>query len=99
MEIDAQSAAQSFDEVRRIFDEIEKRLAHGRPYLTGNRFTAADLTLAALVAPAVRPAEYPAYTLTIESLPPVLAAAAREYRQRPIGAFVRRMYAEHRAPN
>jgi glutathione S-transferase len=99
MQIDPQSAAQSFDEVQRIFDGIEKRLADGRPYLTGDRFTAADLTLAALTAPAVRPDEHPAYMLAIESLPPALAAATREYGQRPIGAFVRRMYAEQRAAN
>jgi glutathione S-transferase len=99
MKIDERTAAQSFDEVRRIFDGLEKRLADGRPYLTGDRFTAADLTLAALAAPAVRPPEHPAYMLAVEQLPPALAAATSEYGQRPIGAFVRRMYAEHRTLN
>ena len=36
--------------VRRVFDDIARRLADGRPYLLGERFTAADLTFASLAA-------------------------------------------------
>ena len=35
-----------------VFDSVGERLADGRPYLMGDRFTAADLTFASLSAPA-----------------------------------------------
>ncbi len=37
------------------FAEAERLLADGRPFLTGDRFTAADLTFAALAAPVLVP--------------------------------------------
>jgi glutathione S-transferase len=99
MKITEQSAAESIDHVRAVCDDLEKRLADGRPYLTGDRFTAADLTLAALAAPAVRPFEHPTRLPALDALPPPLAALVRELQERPLAAFVRRMYREHRAPN
>ena len=44
--------------IDRVFEDIAARLAGGRRYLVGDRFTAADLTLAALAAPALLPAGY-----------------------------------------
>ena len=41
-----------------VFDEIAARFEDGRPYLFGERFTAADLTFAALAAAVVLPPEY-----------------------------------------
>jgi len=96
MGIDERTAERSLGEVRRIFDGVEQRLADGRPYLAGDRFTGADLTFAALGAPAVLPPEHPA-TMPAESvLPTAIGHLLRETRERPAGAFVRRMYEEHR---
>ena len=44
--------------VQAVFDGVAERLADGRPYLFGERFTAADLTFAALAAALVLPPEY-----------------------------------------
>jgi glutathione S-transferase len=74
MQIDEASAGQSLERVRAIFGEFEKRLADGRPYLTGDRFTA-----------------------DLDMFSPPLIALIRELQERPLGAFVQRMYREHRA--
>ncbi len=96
MRIDERTAAQSLERVHAVFDDFERRLADGRPYLTGDRFTAADLTLAALAAPAVRPPEHPARVPDLDRLPAPLIGLTRELQDRSLGAFVRRMYREHR---
>ena len=44
--------------VRRELDEVAERLSDGRQYLCGERFTAADLTFAALAAAVVIPPGY-----------------------------------------
>jgi glutathione S-transferase len=97
MRIDERTAARSLDEVRRTFDAIEKRLGDGRRYLVGDRFTAADLTFAALVGPAVQPEEHPVRFPDASELPTEAAALLRETQERPAGQFVKRMYKEHRA--
>ncbi len=40
------------------FDHVAALLADGRPFLTGERFTTADLTFAALAAPVIVPPRY-----------------------------------------
>jgi glutathione S-transferase len=58
LEITPSTAAQSEAEVHRIFDEVGERLRDGRPYLCGERFTAADLTFSALAASVLMPPEH-----------------------------------------
>ena len=53
--IDDASAVAALDNVDRVFDDIADRIADGRPFLLGDRFTAADLTFAALSAPMLVP--------------------------------------------
>ncbi len=58
MKIDAGSAARSREKVLAALDRLEAEL---RPsgYLVGDRFSVADLTAAALLAPVVLPPEFP----------------------------------------
>lgn len=98
MRIDARRADESWDEVLRVFDAMEGRLADGRPYLTGDRFTAADLTLASLAGPGVMPPEHMIQFPAIDRFPQAAATLLREIRARPVGAYLRRMYREHRGP-
>jgi glutathione S-transferase len=96
MSIDARTAEESRGRSLRVFDEIEKRLEGGRRYLVGDTFTAADLTAASLAGPAVSPPEHSVQFPDIEALPPAAAALLREVQARPVAAYLRRMYAEHR---
>jgi glutathione S-transferase len=93
MRIDADGATRSRDKVRRAFDDVDRRLSDGRPYLLGDRFGVADLAFAAFAAPLLRPPEHPyARPRPLEGLASEVAAL----RETPAGAHVLRMYREHR---
>ena len=82
--------------VRDAFDAIAERLADGRRYLCGDRFTAADLTFAALAASVVVP---PVYGVTLpqpDRLPPAVASDVERFRAHPAGAFALRLIRDHR---
>ena len=78
------SSAQDEAIVWREFDFAAELLADGRPYLCGERFSAADLTFAALAAPMVVPPEYTvraaaARGCTLPRGPRALIERAREH--------------------
>jgi len=81
-----------------IFDEVAEILRDGRPYLTGDRFTAADLTFAALATPVVFPEHYARYAMPFESMSPAIREIVERHRATPAGRFALRMYEAHRAP-
>ena len=80
----------------REFDHAAELLSDGRPYLCGERFTAADLTFAALCAPVLMPPGYGVPLPQPEILPEATARLVRRAREHPAGAHALRMYAEHR---
>jgi glutathione S-transferase len=96
MTIERSTAEDSRDRVFRLFDAMDARLKDGRRYLVGDRFTAADLTLASLAGPSVMPPEHPVRFPRMEDLPPAASAIFREVRQRPVAEYLTRMYARHR---
>jgi glutathione S-transferase len=80
------------------FDWVAEQLADGRPFLLGERFTAADLTFAALAAPLVLPSVYGVRLPPLESLDEPTARLVERGRSHPAGAFALRMVAEQRLP-
>ncbi len=90
------TAAQAEAEVRATFDAVAERLADGRRYLCGERFTAADLTFSALAAAVLMPPEYGVPLPQPEELPPAMAAVVRELRAHPAGAHALAMFREER---
>jgi glutathione S-transferase len=90
VEIDDEAA------VWRELDYVAGLLADGRPYLCGERFTAADLTFAALSASVVLP---PAYAVTLPQ-PGVLAATMADLvermREHPAGRYALALFASER---
>jgi glutathione S-transferase len=90
------SAVQAEVDVRATFDEVDERLGDGRPYLCGDRFTAADLTFSALAAAALVPPGYGVELPQPPELPPPAAAFANELRARPAGAHALRMFCDER---
>jgi len=85
--------------LREELDETAARLGQNR-YLCGDRFTAADLTFAALLAPVlcVTPEEgYGAVLPSIDALDAEARELVEETRAHPAGQFALRMYAEERS--
>ncbi len=75
-------------------DWLDGLLADGRRYLTGARFTRADLTAASLLAPLVNPPKHPTYVRL--SMPPTLADRIARWEGRPVLDWVRAVYARDR---
>jgi glutathione S-transferase len=96
LDISPATAAESEREFREVFDAVAARLADGRPYLVGERFTAADLAFAALAAPVILPPEYGVPLPTPEELPAGMAAVVREMRAHPAGAYALAMFRDER---
>jgi len=79
----------------REFDFVADLLADGRSHLLGERFTAADLTFAALAAPVILPRLYGCRLPDPEELDAPTAALVARAREHPAGAFAQRLI-EHR---
>jgi glutathione S-transferase len=82
--------------VRKAFDAIAARLSDGRRYLCGDRFTAADLTFAALSAAVLVPTEYGVALPQPEQLPPYLAEKVQAFRDHPAGSYALGLFHEER---
>jgi glutathione S-transferase len=96
MRIDAEGASRSRDKVRSVFEEVGRRLADGRPYLTGDGFGLGDLSFAAFASPLLQPPEHPLGRAAKGDLPRPLGEEAQALGETPAGAFALRMYREHR---
>jgi glutathione S-transferase len=90
------TAAESRTRVRAVFDEVGERLGDGRRYLVADRFTAADLSFAALAAAVLVPARYGVPLPPVERLPEPFAGEVRALREHPAGVFALRLYDQER---
>jgi glutathione S-transferase len=95
-DITATSAAESYQEIMGVFDRVTEILADGRKYLLGDRFSAIDITFAALAAPIIQPPEQHISPPPLDSLPPQMQTDIRNCRATPAGEFGLRLYREHR---
>jgi glutathione S-transferase len=96
LDITPATAAESLREVRATFDAVAARLADGRPFLMGERFSAADLTFAALAAAVLVPPEYSVPLPQPDELPAAMAGVVRELRAHPAGAHALAMFRRER---
>jgi glutathione S-transferase len=94
--ITPQSAQRSLDRVRGVFKDVDATLRDGRRFLAGERFTAADLTFAALAAPVVFPAEYRAVHPALEDVPAAMREEILRFRNTDAGQFVLRLFERER---
>ena len=95
--IDASRVAEARRRVADALSRIESQLGGSR-YLVGDRFSVADLTGAAILAPLVMPAEYPNPWWNDRPVPPELQAVREELAGSPAFEWVLEMYRNHRAP-
>jgi glutathione S-transferase len=68
-------------------DFVGELLADGREHLCGERFSAADLTFAALAAPLIVPPVYGVKLPQPDELPPDMAALVERVRDHPAGRY------------
>jgi glutathione S-transferase len=94
--IDGDTVRVDQENVRRAFDAIAERRADGRPYLCGERFTAADLTFAALSAAVMVPPEYGVRLPQPDELPEHIARMVRDFREHPAGAYAMELFRTER---
>jgi glutathione S-transferase len=86
---------------RVLWDEMDKvagLLADGRPFLSGDRFGAADLTFASLSAAVIWPSGYGVALPDPASVSPACEALVRSAREHPAGRHALRMFETERRP-
>lgn len=93
----AEKAATSLTVIRTVFGEVDARLADGRPFLTGDRVTLADIAMATAAAPLLLPQGYGAPIPKLEEMPPVLQDLVAELRRTRTAEFVQRVYRQRPA--
>ena len=94
--ITPEGAQRSLERVRRVFREVDERLSNGRRFLVGERFTAADLTFAALAAPVLFPVECRAVHPALDAVPAAMRDEALRLRDTDAGRFALRMFSQER---
>ena len=94
--ITATSATESYQEIIGVFDRVNEVLSDGRKYLLGDRFSAIDITFAALAVPILQPAEQYTPSTSLDLLPTQMQADIRNCRSTPAGEFGLRLYRENR---
>jgi glutathione S-transferase len=82
--------------VWREFDFVAETLGRRGPYLCGERFSAADMTFAALSASVIAPPRYGVVLPQPDELDPGTAALVRRAREHPAGCYALKLYAECR---
>ncbi|MBW2282408.1 MAG: glutathione S-transferase family protein [Deltaproteobacteria bacterium] len=96
LEINEASLARARERVQGTLDEVAAALGDGRPFLCGDRFTAADLTFASLSAPVSAPAEYGPGMPALGEFPPETQRYLQAYAEHPAVRFARHLYTSER---
>lgn len=95
--VSAANAASSLQEIKQIFELVGERLANDKHgYLVGDRFSAADLTFAALAAPILRPKNHYTTQFLRKEIVPQMAEVVLELRQTKAGKYALRLYRKQR---
>ena len=96
LRINDEGVARSLARLEASFVAVGAALSDGRRYLVGGRFTAADLTFAALSAPVLLPPELSHYYGARDAVPEAFGALVDRLRATPAGSYGLRLYAEER---
>jgi glutathione S-transferase len=81
---------------RQIVQEVDALLGDGRKYLVGERFSAADLSLACMMAPFVLPRQYGVSLPALKDVPVSMQSTVKEFQNTLTGRFVLRLFETER---
>ena len=76
-----------------VFAAIDRRLADGRPFLSGDRLTLGDIALAGASAPLLQPKGYGAQMPPVDKMPAAIRDFIGELRGHETARYVERVYA------
>jgi glutathione S-transferase len=79
--------------IRTIFAAIDRRLADGRSFLTGERLTLGDLGFAGAAAPLLQPVGYGARMPPVADMPSLMRKTIEELHTHATARYVERVYA------
>ncbi len=96
LRIEPKTRAWAKSRIDEDFAFVTDLLKDGRKYLATDKLTIADITFAALAAPALFPDEYAGPLLRMHELPEAMKAPVAEFRQSPAAQFALRIYREER---
>ncbi len=96
LKISPAGAARSRSRIEEVFAEVEQRLGDGRRFLAGDRFTAADLTFAALAAPLLMPPHYERRLIPLAATGWAFVAEVDTWRRTRAGQFALRLFEQER---
>jgi glutathione S-transferase len=94
--ITTESTQRSLERIQGLFRQVDELLSDGRRFLIGERFTAADLTFAALAAPLLLPAECRAAQPDFDTLPAPMREQILRLRDTDAGRFALRLFSQER---
>jgi glutathione S-transferase len=96
LDIGSSAASESRARLEAELDWLDAKLADGRPYLAGNRFSRADLTVASLLSTFAKPKEMPLYYTMMT--PEAITKDVHRWSERPVMRWVLTQYRTHRTP-
>lgn len=91
-DVNAESAAQAYEQMNNIFEKVNDLLADGRNYLIGDKISVADITFASLAAPILQPAEHPIKSSDSQELPAEFVSKIKKLQETAAGKFVLNLY-------
>ena len=94
--LSASAAQEALGQIRTTVQNVDARLADGRRYLAGDRFSLSDMAFAVALAPLVLPDEYASLVPSFAEMPPVVGSVIAEMQSHPAGQFALRIYRDHR---
>ena len=80
--------------IHAVFADLDRRLADGRPFLLGDRFSIADVSAASLLAPVLTPPEHEVYASNFFQAS--LRSSQREFTSYRSFEWLRSIYRDHR---
>jgi len=96
LQVSASTVASGLVRSRQVVMQTDALLADGRPYLAGNRFSAADLALACMMTPFVLPEEYGIRLPRPADLPAAMQPTVQEFRASATGRYVLNLFQTQR---